>query len=162
MREIVHLQAGQCGNQIGAKVSGKEAAPPPFTSAQLSSQFTLYLTNFLPLSYRFSVLGGYLRRTRYRPNGHLPRRLWPPVRENQCLLQRGHGWKVRTTSRVGWLGAGNYGLRAVWPVRTDIPPGQFCVWWAFLTCSVRVRRRGAQCCSATYAVLLQLYYNTVS
>ncbi|CAF90614.1 unnamed protein product, partial [Tetraodon nigroviridis] len=22
MREIVHLQAGQCGNQIGAKVSG--------------------------------------------------------------------------------------------------------------------------------------------
>ena len=24
MREIVHLQAGQCGNQIGAKVSPKE------------------------------------------------------------------------------------------------------------------------------------------
>ena len=24
MREIVHLQAGQCGNQIGAKVSGEE------------------------------------------------------------------------------------------------------------------------------------------
>lgn len=24
MREIVHLQAGQCGNQIGAKVSLKE------------------------------------------------------------------------------------------------------------------------------------------
>ena len=22
MREIVHMQAGQCGNQIGAKVSG--------------------------------------------------------------------------------------------------------------------------------------------
>ena len=22
MREIVHIQAGQCGNQIGAKVSG--------------------------------------------------------------------------------------------------------------------------------------------
>lgn len=25
MREIVHLQAGQCGNQIGAKVSGAAA-----------------------------------------------------------------------------------------------------------------------------------------
>lgn len=24
MREIVHLQAGQCGNQIGAKVRGAE------------------------------------------------------------------------------------------------------------------------------------------
>ncbi len=24
MREIVHLQAGQCGNQIGAKVSKEE------------------------------------------------------------------------------------------------------------------------------------------
>ena len=23
MREIVHIQAGQCGNQIGAKVSAK-------------------------------------------------------------------------------------------------------------------------------------------
>lgn len=26
MREIVHLQAGQCGNQIGAKVRGENAA----------------------------------------------------------------------------------------------------------------------------------------
>lgn len=25
MREIVHIQAGQCGNQIGAKVSGVSA-----------------------------------------------------------------------------------------------------------------------------------------
>lgn len=26
MREIVHLQAGQCGNQIGAKVRGQVSA----------------------------------------------------------------------------------------------------------------------------------------
>ena len=40
MREIVHLQAGQCGNQIGAKVSHTEAAPPSFCSA--SSYFLCF------------------------------------------------------------------------------------------------------------------------
>ena len=129
MREIVHLQAGQCGNQIGAKVSGIEAAPPLYLQLlNLLLNFHLsnsFLSSLLPF---FSVLGGYLRRTRHRPDRYLPRRLRPPARENQCLLQRGYGRKIRAASRIGRLGAGNYGLRAVWPVRTDIPPGQFCVW----------------------------------
>ena len=45
---------------------------------------------FLPLLH--IVLGGYLRRAWHRPNRYLPWRLWPPVGENQRLLQRGH-WR---------------------------------------------------------------------
>jgi hypothetical protein len=48
MREIVHIQAGQCGNQIGAKVNKK-------------------LRIFFENSYikHFLVLGSYFGRTWY-------------------------------------------------------------------------------------------------
>ena len=42
MREIVHMQAGQCGNQIGAKVSrplGKTVTSINFLSVVLGSDF---------------------------------------------------------------------------------------------------------------------------
>jgi tubulin beta len=32
MREIVHIQAGQCGNQIGAKVKARALFPPLFST----------------------------------------------------------------------------------------------------------------------------------
>lgn len=43
MREIVHLQAGQCGNQIGAKV-GKNARPLAFEIPVNGCRF--YVTDF--------------------------------------------------------------------------------------------------------------------
>jgi len=59
MREIVHLQAGQCGNQIGAKVF---------------QIFGLYCFAFAKLKAFFvSVLGGDLGRTWHRPYWNLPR-----------------------------------------------------------------------------------------
>ena len=51
MREIVHLQAGQCGNQIGAKVSRTEAAPPSFCSAS-----SYYTRSFLCFSQFWEVI----------------------------------------------------------------------------------------------------------
>ena len=41
MREIVHLQAGQCGNQIGAKVSCHEAQQSGKLVLQILAWFKL-------------------------------------------------------------------------------------------------------------------------
>uniref|UniRef100_A0A182Q3B5 Tubulin/FtsZ GTPase domain-containing protein n=1 Tax=Anopheles farauti TaxID=69004 RepID=A0A182Q3B5_9DIPT len=38
MREIVHLQAGQCGNQIGAKRMPRSYGSVPFQSSQVASR----------------------------------------------------------------------------------------------------------------------------
>ena len=68
MREIVHLQAGQCGNQIGAKVSRRG-------------------TVYLQLLFLSSpVLGSHLRRAWDRSYGYLPRRFRPAAGENQRVL----------------------------------------------------------------------------
>lgn len=42
MREIVHIQAGQCGNQIGTKVSSAPASAQNFA---LCLKFTLSFRN---------------------------------------------------------------------------------------------------------------------
>lgn len=44
MREIVHLQAGQCGNQIGAKVGRKHPETPSATIPVNGRRF--YVTEF--------------------------------------------------------------------------------------------------------------------
>lgn len=43
MREIVHLQAGQCGNQIGAKVKKKTSPAPPYFYSLPVSFFWVFL-----------------------------------------------------------------------------------------------------------------------
>jgi hypothetical protein len=74
MREIVHLQAGQCGNQIGAKVG---------FSLPLEQIINTYLTRS---AFYFIVLGSDLRWTWRRPNWHISRRFRPSVRKNKRLL----------------------------------------------------------------------------
>ena len=56
MREIVHLQAGQCGNQIGAKVSTSLSFFLTLQVCVLSSRLPAIF--FFPLLH--AVLGGYL------------------------------------------------------------------------------------------------------
>lgn len=51
MREIVHLQAGQCGNQIGAKVSQDSNRNPPESSSRLP-----FVGGFKSFSIRFSIV----------------------------------------------------------------------------------------------------------
>lgn len=74
MREIVHLQAGQCGNQIGAKVSASQTVSPAmefvggrfskklFVGFMLGSQPCISI-NFLLLSrpayFCFSIIELY-------------------------------------------------------------------------------------------------------
>lgn len=47
MREIVHIQAGQCGNQIGAKV--RKQSIPPLISLLITSNSYLILKPFLSI-----------------------------------------------------------------------------------------------------------------
>ena len=68
-REIVHLQAGQCGNQIRAKVN---------------IQFFCKSVRWMCSSF---TSGGDLRRARHHTHRHVPQRLWPTVGENQCVIQ---------------------------------------------------------------------------
>ncbi len=52
---------------------------------------------------RRQVLGGYLRRARRGPHRHLPRRLRPPARAHQRVLQRGDWrplWCVKNQKRA--------------------------------------------------------------
>lgn len=64
MREIVHLQAGQCGNQIGAKV-GKRTLPSEFYVPVNRCQFDVTEFNF------------------YRVDGHTSAsKLWHAVHSN--------------------------------------------------------------------------------
>lgn len=128
MREIAHLQAGQCGNQIGAKVFFVNVILPYLF---LPSSYPIFLLTFLffsfpplPLSPR-TVLGGDLRRARYRSNRHLPRRLRSPAGTHKRLLQRSVGREVRSKSDPGRLGAGDDGRGTLRPVRPDISAGQF-------------------------------------
>lgn len=81
MREIVHLQAGQCGNQIGAKVW-----------ATLETEIWHFRSRTLIPNpcFNISVLGGYLRRARHRSNWHISRRLRPSIGKDQRLLQWGY------------------------------------------------------------------------
>jgi hypothetical protein len=69
MREIVHIQAGQCGNQIGAKVNKK-------------------LRIFFENSYikHFLVLGSYFGRTWYWSNWYISWWFRSSTWTNQCLL----------------------------------------------------------------------------
>lgn len=123
MREIAHLQAGQCGNQIGAKVTiFIFSFLPSFPFPILPLLFF-----FLCLCMSRTVLGGDLRRARYRSNRHLPRRLRPPAGTHKRLLQRGVGREVRSKSDPGRLGAGDNGRGTLRPVRPDISAGQLCV-----------------------------------
>ena len=71
MREIVHLQAGQCGNQIGAKFweiisdeHGEKKIKPKFLFDFSYSDFT----------------------DRYRPHWSLHRNIWAPDGENRCKI----------------------------------------------------------------------------
>ena len=79
MREILHLQAGQCGNQIGSKV-------PPTFSAQICNLVRTY--TFIAFKF-FIVLGNNIGRARYRQRRVLSRRPSSATRKNRCLLQRG-------------------------------------------------------------------------
>lgn len=117
MREIVHLQAGQCGNQIGAKVS-----------SQTLLKSYCYLAAILILLFPFAVLGGYLRRARHRPNWYLPWRLRPSVGKDQRLLQRGYRRQVRAQGRASGLGARYHGLGQVRTLRTNLQTRQLCFW----------------------------------
>lgn len=81
MREIVHLQAGQCGNQIGAKVW--------CTSIINMCDFWFETLTFRNL--RLSVLGSNLRRAWHRSNWNIPRWFRPSVGKNQRVLQ----WSYR-------------------------------------------------------------------
>ena len=106
MREIVHLQAGQCGNQIGAKVSRRRAALQPYSCKCVAGCLaTLFFATVhrLPPSLPpiSAVLGSYLRRARHRPDRYLSWRLRPSAGEDKCLLQRGYRWKVRSEGRSG-------------------------------------------------------------
>lgn len=73
MREIVHLQAGQCGNQIGSKVSKRR----PNKLNKMASFFWLFFLFFLSVLRRheasfpfcmfvFGVLEVGHRSSRYR------------------------------------------------------------------------------------------------
>ena len=83
MREIVHLQAGQCGNQIGAKV----------WCTPLHLEYIHFLSKkprTLTVLHGFSVLGSDFWWAWHRPNWHIPRRFWSSVGKNQCVLQRSY------------------------------------------------------------------------
>ena len=94
MREIVHLQAGQCGNQIGAKVSNKrfrifiqkytfvwlKQRRQNFRTTRRSIVVTLLQYKNIP--HLFVVLGSHFRWTRNQWVGGLQRRLWFAAWEN--------------------------------------------------------------------------------
>ena len=73
---------------------------------------------------RRQVLGGRLRRARHRPDRHVPRRLGPPARAHQRLLQRGDGRPLRAARHPDGPRARHHGLGPLGPLRPDLPPGQ--------------------------------------
>ena len=83
MREIVHLQAGQCGNQIGAKVKNL------WSLTAVSLKRWMQWLNYDPVSC-FLVLGSDFGRARNWSYRHVPRRFRPSVGKNQRLLQWSH------------------------------------------------------------------------
>ena len=109
MREIVHLQAGQCGNQIGQK-------------------FWEVIIQFWEKMFKvwlmFNNLSGYKCRAWYLSRRRLWRRPWTAAWEDQCLLQRGQRWQVRAQGRVGGPGAWHHGQCQVWTLRADLQAGQ--------------------------------------
>ena len=110
MREIVHLQGGQCGNQIGAKfweVIADEHGESP-------SEFILHIYS-VQLTRR--VL--YCRCWSYR---YLPRRLRSSVRENQRVLQWGHWRPLRSSWHLVRSRAWYHGLRPRRSFRSTVPP----------------------------------------
>jgi len=56
MREIVHLQAGQCGNQIGAKVSRRRAALQPYSCKCAADCLFFATVHRLPPSLLFPLV----------------------------------------------------------------------------------------------------------
>lgn len=85
MREIVHLQAGQCGNQIGAKVSERALEPslrfwltayPPFHSSGKSSLTSMASTRPAPtmatLTFSWSASTSTTTRPRVASTCHVP------------------------------------------------------------------------------------------
>ena len=107
MREIIHLQAGQCGNQIGSKVSTNE-------------QNRNSLSDLL-----FLVLGGDIWWTWHWSDRIVSWRQRPTTWTNQRLLQRSKRWKIRSTVSNCWLGTRNNGrctCRTLW---ADFPSRQF-------------------------------------
>eukprot|EP00968_Pinguiococcus_pyrenoidosus_P019173 scaffold2038_cov259-Pinguiococcus_pyrenoidosus.AAC.6 len=152
MREIVHIQGGQAGNQIGAKFwevisdehgvdptgtyHGKiRCAQPPQSSARSP------LTRGRSRGREGASLGCALRRicdggevknlsrgptalTFCHSSRVLRRRLRPPARAHQCVLQRGHWRALRAARHPHGPRAGNHGLRARRPLRPALPPGQ--------------------------------------
>ena len=92
MREIVHLQAGQCGNQIGAKfwevISDEHGIDP---SGAYFGDSDLQLGKF----------------------GNLYCLLKIQVRTHKCLLQRGNWRKVCSTRCSSRFGAGHDGFGSI-------------------------------------------------
>ena len=91
MREIVHMQAGQCGNQIGAKVSDVFCFVN-FFETHPDVQFVWFLKDITSIP----VLGSYLGRTWHRSNWRIPRWFRPSVGKNKRLLQ----WSYRYENKA--------------------------------------------------------------
>lgn len=107
MREIVHIQIGQAGNNIGSKVN------PPLTLPQFLTPHPL------------AVLGSNLRRARRRSHGKMAWRHRLAIGKNQRLLQRSQGRQVRPQVDHGGPGTEHHGHAPVLPLRAGLPPGQF-------------------------------------
>uniref|UniRef100_A0A452UX76 Tubulin/FtsZ GTPase domain-containing protein n=1 Tax=Ursus maritimus TaxID=29073 RepID=A0A452UX76_URSMA len=75
MREIVHIQAGQCGNQIGAKV-GPEGADPalsviPLPAARLSPAVFPTGNKYVPRAILVDLEPGTMDSVRSGPFGQI-------------------------------------------------------------------------------------------
>lgn len=145
MREIVHIQTGQCGNQIGAKVRLKNnylswnlygAWAERVESLCCSVQFWEVISD----EHGIDPTGAYrgdsdlqLERINVYYNeatGKLRNTLcfWSTAWARQVtspLLP--HRWEVCTKGSAGRSGAWHHGLGEGWSLRTDLPTRQLCL-----------------------------------
>lgn len=115
MREIVHLQAGQCGNQIGAKfweVISDEHGIDPTGTYHGDSDLQLERINVY-----------YNEATGETPQP-LPSPLLPPGGRSLADARRSPRWQVRAPRGAGGPGARHHGLGALGAFRADLPAGQ--------------------------------------